>query len=255
LRPAPTSADLLDTLDRPGTLVLPGRTRSWSWRKFSDGASYALTLGLTNGDLLDSVLAFSPGFAAPMVTHGAPRVSISHSDDDRVLPIDRCCTAPARTSAHDRRTSRRCRARKIRLMRCHSYWSGEQCEDDPIGGSAPVAMAETGVPASCAFSLGLSNGDMGYDVTYEEFAGCHVVPARLVRQAMAWFPRRRLIAQSWTVGVPTDRPTTVPAEGPPRRPRNLPPSSSRLHRGYNKAPRGAAVLPQTVRYGVSRRTA
>jgi len=49
-------------------------------------------------------------------------------------------------------------------------------------------MAETGVPASYALSLGLSNGDMGYDVTYEEFAGCYEVPARLVRQAMAWFP-------------------------------------------------------------------
>jgi len=57
---------------------------------FSDGASYALTLGLTNGDLFDSVVAFSPGFAAPMVTHGAPRVFISHGDGDRVLPIDRC---------------------------------------------------------------------------------------------------------------------------------------------------------------------
>lgn len=57
---------------------------------FSDGASYALTLGLTNGDLFDSILAFSPGFAAPMVTHGAPRVFIAHGDGDRVLPIDRC---------------------------------------------------------------------------------------------------------------------------------------------------------------------
>ena len=57
---------------------------------FSDGASYALSLGLTNGDLFDSILAFSPGFAAPMVTHGEPRVFISHGDDDRVLSIDRC---------------------------------------------------------------------------------------------------------------------------------------------------------------------
>jgi predicted esterase len=57
---------------------------------FSDGASYALSLGLTNGDLFDSILAFSPGFAAPMLTHGSPRVFVSHGDDDRVLPIDRC---------------------------------------------------------------------------------------------------------------------------------------------------------------------
>ncbi|MBQ1032185.1 phospholipase [Micromonospora sp. C97] len=57
---------------------------------FSDGASYALSLGLTNGDLIDAVVAFSPGFAAPPVTHGRPRVFISHGVDDRVLPIDVC---------------------------------------------------------------------------------------------------------------------------------------------------------------------
>ena len=57
---------------------------------FSDGASYALTLGLTNGDLFDSVLAFSPGFAAPLVTHGQPHMFVSHGTDDRVLPIDPC---------------------------------------------------------------------------------------------------------------------------------------------------------------------
>jgi predicted esterase len=57
---------------------------------FSDGASYALSIGLTNGDLFDAVLAFSPGFAAPMVTHGRPRIYVSHGTDDRVLPIDAC---------------------------------------------------------------------------------------------------------------------------------------------------------------------
>ncbi|MFC0505762.1 alpha/beta hydrolase [Micromonospora costi] len=57
---------------------------------FSDGASYALSLGLTNGDLVTGVVAFSPGFAAPMVTHGQPRVFVSHGVDDRVLPVDVC---------------------------------------------------------------------------------------------------------------------------------------------------------------------
>ncbi|SCL33614.1 Predicted esterase [Micromonospora rhizosphaerae] len=57
---------------------------------FSDGASYALSLGLTNGDLFDAVLAFSPGFAAPLVTHGRPRAFVSHGTDDRVLPVDMC---------------------------------------------------------------------------------------------------------------------------------------------------------------------
>jgi predicted esterase len=57
---------------------------------FSDGASYALTLGVSNGDVFDSVVAFSPGFAAAQVRHGTPRVFVSHGTADRVLPIDRC---------------------------------------------------------------------------------------------------------------------------------------------------------------------
>jgi phospholipase/carboxylesterase len=57
---------------------------------FSDGASYALSLGIANGDLFSDILAFSPGFAAPAQAVGSPRVFISHGDDDRVLPIDRC---------------------------------------------------------------------------------------------------------------------------------------------------------------------
>lgn len=57
---------------------------------FSDGASYALSLGLTNGDLVDAVLAFSPGFAAPLVTRGRPRLFVSHGTGDRVLPVDVC---------------------------------------------------------------------------------------------------------------------------------------------------------------------
>jgi phospholipase/carboxylesterase len=55
---------------------------------FSDGASYALSLGLTNGDLFASVLAFSPGFAAPGRTRGSPRIFISHGTRDPVLPIE-----------------------------------------------------------------------------------------------------------------------------------------------------------------------
>jgi predicted esterase len=57
---------------------------------FSDGASYALSLGLANGDLVDTVLAFSPGFVAAPGTAGRPRIWISHGTADRVLPIDRC---------------------------------------------------------------------------------------------------------------------------------------------------------------------
>jgi predicted esterase len=57
---------------------------------FSDGASYALSLGLTNGDLFTHVIAFSPGFMAPTRQQGRPRVFISHGTRDQVLPIARC---------------------------------------------------------------------------------------------------------------------------------------------------------------------
>ena len=63
---------------------------------FSDGASYALSLALTNGDLFDSVIAFSPGFAAPIETRGSPRFFISHGRTDRILPIERCGSRLAR---------------------------------------------------------------------------------------------------------------------------------------------------------------
>jgi phospholipase/carboxylesterase len=56
---------------------------------FSDGASYALSLGLANGDLFTHILAFSPGFVAPVQPVGSPRVYISHGRADQVLPIDR----------------------------------------------------------------------------------------------------------------------------------------------------------------------
>jgi phospholipase/carboxylesterase len=57
---------------------------------FSDGASYALSVGITNGDLFTHVIAFSPGFMAPAEQVGAPRLFVSHGTQDRVLPIDRC---------------------------------------------------------------------------------------------------------------------------------------------------------------------
>jgi phospholipase/carboxylesterase len=56
---------------------------------FSDGASYALSLGVANGDLFTHVLAFSPGFIAPAGRRGRPHVFISHGTRDEVLPIDR----------------------------------------------------------------------------------------------------------------------------------------------------------------------
>jgi phospholipase/carboxylesterase len=94
---------------------------------FSDGASYALSLGLTNGDLFRSVIAFSPGFIALAAPNGMPRLFFSHGTEDSILPIGR--------------TSRR------------------------------------GVPRLRA---------AGYSVRYREFEGDHEVPARVVREAVAW---------------------------------------------------------------------
>ena len=54
---------------------------------FSDGASYALSLGPTNGDLFTHLIAFSPGFMAPATKRGKPPVFVSHGTRDGVLPI------------------------------------------------------------------------------------------------------------------------------------------------------------------------
>ncbi len=95
---------------------------------FSDGASYALSLGLDNGDLFTHVIAFSPGFAAPGTVRGRPRLFVTHGANDEVLPIGR--------------TSRRILADVRRD---------------------------------------------GYDVTYREFDGGHVVPGDLAEEAVRWF--------------------------------------------------------------------
>jgi phospholipase/carboxylesterase len=55
---------------------------------FSDGASYALSLGLGNGDVFSNLVAFSPGFVdtGPEPV-GKPRVFVSHGIHDGVLPV------------------------------------------------------------------------------------------------------------------------------------------------------------------------
>ena len=55
---------------------------------FSDGATYALSLGLINGDLFPRVVAFSAGFLVPGVQHGAPAIFLSHGREDDILPIE-----------------------------------------------------------------------------------------------------------------------------------------------------------------------
>lgn len=100
----------------PGRIAIAG---------FSDGASYALSLGLVNGSLFSRILAFSPGFVMPGAFEGSPSVFISHGVSDQVLPIDR--------------TSRRI---------------------------VPALHAE------------------GYDVTYREFDGGHIVPPDVIAAAL-----------------------------------------------------------------------
>lgn len=54
---------------------------------FSDGASYALGLGLANGRLFSRVVAFSPGFVPLAARAGHPRVFVAHGTADTVLTI------------------------------------------------------------------------------------------------------------------------------------------------------------------------
>src|SRR5688572_22275229 len=72
---------------------------------FSDGASYALSIGLQNGDVFSHIMAFSPGYIGPGTARGKPRVFVSHGTNDRILPID----------ATGRRVKRELAQRKISL--------------------------------------------------------------------------------------------------------------------------------------------
>jgi predicted esterase len=60
---------------------------------FSDGASYALSLGLINGDFFSHIIAHSPGFIISDARQGKPAVYVSHGRQDEVLPFDRCGAA------------------------------------------------------------------------------------------------------------------------------------------------------------------
>lgn len=57
---------------------------------FSDGATYALSLGLVNGELFRRIVAWSPGFVVGGEVAGKPRIYVSHGHEDEILPIDRC---------------------------------------------------------------------------------------------------------------------------------------------------------------------
>lgn len=53
---------------------------------FSDGASYALSLGVANGDLFSHLIAFSPGLLdLTTKRHGRPPIFVSHGRQDMIL--------------------------------------------------------------------------------------------------------------------------------------------------------------------------
>lgn len=62
----------------PARIVLGG---------FSDGASYALSLGIANGSLFSRLVAFSPGYIVGAPPQGKPGIFVSHGTLDPVLPI------------------------------------------------------------------------------------------------------------------------------------------------------------------------
>jgi phospholipase/carboxylesterase len=55
---------------------------------FSDGASYALSVGLINGDLFRRIAAFSPGYVADGYPQGKPKIFITHGTSDGILNIN-----------------------------------------------------------------------------------------------------------------------------------------------------------------------
>jgi predicted esterase len=57
---------------------------------FSDGATYALSLGIINGDVFTHIIGHSAGFIIPGQIHGRPKIYLSHGRQDTILPIDQC---------------------------------------------------------------------------------------------------------------------------------------------------------------------
>lgn len=100
---------------------------------FSDGASYALSVGLMNGDLFSDILAFSPGCARPLHQVGQPRIFIGHGQLDPVLPLS-CGQNIARS------LSEQGYAVRFEAFDGAHYVSPEQASG-ALGRLAPVAQA------------------------------------------------------------------------------------------------------------------
>lgn len=54
----------------------------------SDGGSYSLSTGLSNGRVVTHILAFSAGFMTVLAQEGSPKVFIAHGQQDTQTPID-----------------------------------------------------------------------------------------------------------------------------------------------------------------------
>lgn len=53
----------------------------------SDGGSYSLSTGLSNGHIVSHILAFSAGFMTVLAQEGSPKVFIAHGQQDTQTPI------------------------------------------------------------------------------------------------------------------------------------------------------------------------
>ena len=78
-------------IDRALAVAFRRVTTTPDWLRiggFSDGASYSLSVGLTNGDLFPRILALSPGFCGPAQARGKPQLYFTHGTRDDILPIE-----------------------------------------------------------------------------------------------------------------------------------------------------------------------
>jgi predicted esterase len=62
----------------PDRVALAGR---------SDGAGYALSMGLAYGDIFNHVIVFSGGMMNPIRRKGRPKIFIAHGTNDQQMPI------------------------------------------------------------------------------------------------------------------------------------------------------------------------
>lgn len=88
----------IERLDKALAIVadrLPLDPAHFAFGGFSDGCSYSLFVGVTNGDLCSHVIAMSGGFLSVFVQHGAPRIFLSHGYEDEQLPYERAGRAKA----------------------------------------------------------------------------------------------------------------------------------------------------------------